>query len=54
MNNKRVGGKLWGDVCREWLDLFAQMCVYAWQMDWLSRGKVGRLRKCSIRIGKAT
>ena len=40
MNNKRVGGRLWGDVCREWWDDFAQMCVYAWQTDWLSGGKV--------------
>ena len=28
------------------------MCVYAWQTDWLSGGKVGRLRKCSICMGK--
>ena len=31
MNNKRVGGRLWGDVCREWWDNFAKTCVYAWQ-----------------------
>ena len=31
MTNKRVGGRLWGDVCREWRDNFAKMCVYAWQ-----------------------
>ena len=29
------------------------MCVYALQIDWLSGGKVGRLRGCSIRTGKA-
>ena len=53
MNNKRVGGRLWDDVCREWWDNFAQMCVCAWQTDWLSGGEVGRLRECSIRMGKA-
>ena len=31
MNNKRVGGKLWGDVCREYSENFAKMCVFAWQ-----------------------
>ena len=31
----------------------AQMCVYTWQMDWLYSGKVGRLRECRIRMGKA-
>ena len=29
------------------------MCVHAWQTDWLFGGKVGRLRKCSVRMGKA-
>ena len=53
MNNKRVGGTLWGDVCREWWDNFAKTCVYAWQTGWLSGGDVGRLRECSIRMGKA-
>ena len=53
MNNKRVGGRLWGDVCRDWWDNFAQMCVYAWQTDWLFGGQVQRLRECSIRMGKA-
>ena len=52
MNNKRVGGRLWGDVCRGWWDNFARMCMYAWQTDGLSRGEVGRLRKCSIRMEK--
>ena len=28
MNNKRLGGRLWGDVCRECWDNFAKMCVY--------------------------
>ena len=50
MNDKRVGGKLWGDVCREWWDKFAHMCMYAWQTDWVSGRKVGRLRECSIRM----
>ena len=30
-----------------------QMGVSAWQTDWLSSGKVGRLRECSIRMAKA-
>ena len=47
MNNKRAGGRLWGDVCREWWDKIAKMCVYAWQTRWLSGGKVGRLHKCT-------
>ena len=51
--NKRVGDRLWGYVCREWRDNIAQMCVYAWQMEWLSRGDVVRLLECSIRMGKA-
>ena len=29
------------------------MCVYAWQTDWLSGAKLGRLSECSIRTGKA-
>ena len=33
MNNKRVGGRLWGDVWREWWDNFAQLCVYAWHTE---------------------
>ena len=48
MNNKRVGGRLWGVVCREWRESFAKLCVYmcivyiyAWQMGWLSGGDVG-------------
>ena len=53
MNNKRVGGRLWGVVCREWWDNFAKACVCAWQTGWLSGGDVGRLRECSIQIGKA-
>ena len=53
MNNKPVGGRLLGDVCREWWHNFAYMSVYAWQTDWLSGGKAGRLRECSIRMGKA-
>ena len=53
INNKQVGGSLWGDGCREWWDNFARMCVYAWQANWLSGGKVERLRECSIRMGKA-
>ena len=52
-NNRRLGGRLWGYVCREWWDNFAHMCVYGWQTDWMSVGKVGRLHKCSIRMGKA-
>ena len=44
MNNKRVGGRLWGDVCRGWWDIFARMCVYALQTGWLSRGCRGFLR----------
>ena len=40
-------------VYREWWDNFAEMCVYAWQTEWLSGGDVGRLRECSIRMGKA-
>ena len=53
INNKRVGGRLWGDVCRQWWDNFAKTCAYAWQTGWLSGGDVGRLRECSIRMGKA-
>ena len=50
---KLVGGRLWGDVGRECWDKCAETCVYAWQMEWLSRGDVRRLHECSIRIGKA-
>ena len=53
LNNKRVGGRLWGDVCREWWASFAQMCENAWQTGWLSGGDGGRLRECSIQMGKA-
>ena len=28
-SNKQVGGRLWGDVCREWWVSFAKMCVHA-------------------------
>ena len=53
-NNKRVGGRLWGDVCREWWDNFAKTCVYAWQTSWLSGGGgIQRLRAYSIRLDKA-
>ena len=64
MNNKRLGGRLLGDVCREWWEGFARMCVYAWPTGWLymdgqrdgcpgGGGGVGRLRECSILMGKA-
>ena len=53
MNNKRVEGRPWGDVCGKWWDNFAKMCVYAWQTGWLSGGDVGRLCECSIQMGKA-
>ena len=53
MNNKRVGSRLWGGVCREWWDNFAKMCVYAWQTGWMSGGNVGRLHECSIRMVRA-
>ena len=53
MNNKRVGGKPWGDVCRQWWDNFAKMCIYAWRTSWLSAADLGRLRDCSIAMGKA-
>ena len=52
MNNKRVGGRLWGHVCREWWDDFDTMCVYACQTGWLSGGDVGRLRECITPMGK--
>ena len=29
MNNKWVGGRPWGDVCRQWWDNVANMCIYA-------------------------
>ena len=53
MNNKRVGGKPWGDVCRQWWDNFAKMCIYEWRTSWLSGADLGRLRDCSIAMGKA-
>ena len=53
MNSKQVGGRLWGAVCRELGDKFAQMGLYAWQTDSLSGGNVGRLHECSIRMGRA-
>ena len=53
MNNKRVGGRPWGDICRQWWDNFAKMCVYAWRTSWLSGADLGRLRECSIAMGKA-
>ena len=28
MKHKRLGGRLWGDVCREWWDNFAKTCVH--------------------------
>ena len=40
MNIKRVGFRLWGDVCGEWWDNFAKMCVYALQRGWMSGGHV--------------
>ena len=53
MNNKQVGGRPWGDVCRLWWDNFAKMCIYAWRTCWLSGADLGMLRECSIAIGKA-
>ena len=53
MNNRQVGGKLWGAVYREWWNNFAKISVYAWQMGWLSGEDVGKLHECSIRVGKA-
>ena len=53
MNNKRMGGRPWGDVCRQWWDNFAKMCIYAWRTSWLSGADLGRLRECSIAMGKA-
>ena len=52
MNNKRVGGRPWGDVCRQWSDNFAKICIYAWCTSWLSGADLGRLRECSIAMGK--
>ena len=48
MNNKRLGGRVGGDVCREWWDNFTKTCVYASQTGWMSGGVVGPLRECSI------
>ena len=53
MNNKRVGGKLCRDLCREWWDSFAKMCVYAQQTGQLFGADVGGLRKCSVKIGQS-
>ena len=53
MNNKRVGGRPWGDVCRKWWDNFAKMCTYASRTSWLSGADLGRLRESSIAMGKA-
>ena len=53
MNNKRVGGKPWGDVCRQWGDNFAKMCIYAWRTSWLSGADLRRLANCGIAMGKA-
>ena len=52
-DNKRVGGRLWDDVCREWWDSFDRMCVYAWQTDLLCGGEVGRLHECRLSMHKA-
>ena len=38
MYNKRVGGRLWGDFCRQWWYNFAKLCMYTWQMGWMSGG----------------
>ena len=48
-----LGGRIWGDTCREWWDNVAKMSVYAWETCCLFGGDVGRLRACSIRMGKA-
>ena len=53
MNNKRVGGRPSGDVCWQWWDNFAKMCIYAWRTSWLFGAGLGRLRECSIAMGKA-
>ena len=29
------------------------MCIYAWRTSWLSGADLGRLRDCSIAMGKA-
>ena len=29
------------------------MCIYAWRTSWLSGADLGRLRECSIAVGKA-
>ena len=52
MKNKRVGGRVCCDVSREWWDNFAEMCVYAWRTERLSRGYLGTLRECSMKMGK--
>ena len=53
MNNKRVGGTPWGDVCRQWWDNFAKICIHAWRISLLSGADLGRLPECSIPMGKA-
>ena len=53
MDNKRVGGRPWGDVCRLWWDNFPKMCIYAWRTSWLSEADLGRLPECSLAMGKA-
>ena len=53
INNKRDGGRPWEDVCRQWWDNFAKTCTYAWRTSWLSGADLGRLRECSIAMGKA-
>ena len=53
MKKKRVGCREWVDVCSEWRDNLAHMCVYAWQTDRISGGKVRRLRGRNISIGKS-
>ena len=53
MNNKRLGGKLCREAFKEWWDSFATMCVYVCQTRKLSRGDVGRFRKCSLQMAKA-
>ena len=53
MNNRRLGRKQWVDVCRQWSDNFAKMCIYAWRTSWLSGADLRRLHDCSIAMGKA-
>ena len=53
MHKKRVGGRLWGDDCKEWWDNFGKICVYACLTGWLFGRDVEWLRDCSIPMGKA-